>query len=256
MPSYELQYSGEHATTTAQWVEGCLPEVVSTSAMTPLVESGELPELSREEALEFFAVDPGAAPLTPQLEETINLLDAVLAPGQAGNAALDRLLGATRRALNAFDGEAGDIDAAALDSARVVAVALGEPVLRDLITYDLLSAPQQATRLLKALAARLTGAARASALCLYALVAGPAGLPHRVGMALTAAREADPTHRMTRLVIAAQVQFDPAEVRRRALVASLQALDAHRDERSARQPSAEPPAAGCPRDRPAGRAAS
>lgn len=84
MPSYELQYSGEHATTTAQWVEGCLPEVVSTSAMTPLVESGELPELSREEALEFFAVDPGAAPLTPQLEETINLLDAVLAPGQAG----------------------------------------------------------------------------------------------------------------------------------------------------------------------------
>lgn len=232
--AYELEYSALADPPLDDWEVGELPEIVTAQTMRTLSESGELPELSRGEAVAYFkqpvdarvahAFGEAAAALARRLSEVIR------AGGPSAQAALDFLVDQTREAIVAMRDAVGEerIDMRQVQGSDVVAAALCDTFLRDLVVGVLLTEPRATNTLMRALAGILRGAARANALCIFVLSAPAAGRAHRVVGALAAAKEADSGHRLTQLIAGAQAYADADEVARRVREASLQTVESLR----------------------------
>lgn len=254
--SYELEFSPPGAEPLDDWYGGRIPEVVAATAMAPLLRRGELPEPDREAALEFFAplggreiddVAPGAvagtravgggAPvagpagvlddvvLAAAAERARGLAAAMRRGGAAGRAAYEAVVGAAERALAAESQGRGLVRGPFSEDLACLAGALGETHLRDAVAATVLDHPEAAERVLAVLVRVLSGEARANALCLYSLVAGPAGHGHRVAAALAVARTEFPGHRLTRLLSEAQLRCGPDVVAERVRRGSRQVAE-------------------------------
>ena len=231
--TYELEFSPPGAEPLDDWYGGRIPEVVAAAAMGPLLRRGELPEPDRQAALEFFAraeeeiddVAPGTVALTVAVERARGLAAAVRRGGEAGRAAFATVVGAAERALT-DESQGGEIvGGAEREDLACLAGALGEIHLRDAVAATVLERPRAAERVLARLSRVLTGDARANALCLYSLVAGPAGHGHRVAAALAVARTEFPGHRLTRLLCEAQLRCRPEIVAERVRRGSRQVAE-------------------------------
>ncbi|WP_448853525.1 DUF4192 domain-containing protein [Corynebacterium frankenforstense] len=243
--AYELEFAPPGAEPLDDWYGGRIPEVVAAAAMGPLLRRGELPEPDRKAALEFFApaggeiddVAPGsvggartgsvldAVTLRLAAERARGLAAAVRRGGAAGRAAFTTVVGAAERALTDESQGQGLVGAADPEDLACLAGALGEIHLRDAVAATVLDHPRSAERALARLSRVLTGEARANALCLYSLVAGPAGHGHRVAAALAVARTEFPGHRLTRLLCEAQLRCSPETVAERVRRGSRQVAE-------------------------------
>ncbi|APT88702.1 hypothetical protein CFRA_04880 [Corynebacterium frankenforstense DSM 45800] len=263
--SYELEFCPPGAEPLDDWYGGRIPEVVAAAAMAPLLRRGELPEPDREAALEFFAplagreiddVAPGAAAgtravgavagtravgggapvagpagvlddvvLAAAAERARGLAAAMRRGGAAGRAAYGAVVGAAERALDAVSQGRGLVRGSFFEDLVCLAGALGETHLRDAVAATVLDHPEAAERVLAVLVRVLSGEARANALCLYSLVAGPAGHGHRVAAALAVARTEFPAHRLTRLLSEAQLRCGPEVVAERVRRGSRQVAE-------------------------------
>lgn len=181
------------------WVHDRVAPVSSARAMEPLLAHGELPDLSREEAGEHF--HPGNPHLSE--EECGQLTRFALSharqipPGAYPEIIRDaRLL--IEEAQGATLGELLDDEEVIL----TVATLLGTLEMRDLLIEDLLDQPDAGAPLMLAVARTCRGLIRHNALALYALCSVAQGLSMRASHALQAALEEDPTHLLSRLLLA------------------------------------------------------
>lgn len=228
---YELQYPALVEPPLREWEAGLVPEIMGAHVVQQMSASGELPELSRREALEYFTAPEDAADLTALSSQGATLLSAAIrGGGEESQAALDFLMDQAFDALEdaATADSSGWLNLEKVRGAEVVAAALSDSFLRDLILGVLLSHPGPTNTLMRSLAGSLSGSARANALCVFALSAYQAAKAHRMVGALAAARYTDPHHRLTQLIVAAQSTCDASAIASRVRAASLQTVSAYR----------------------------
>lgn len=212
-------------TDRSAWGSGEIAPVSQAQAMTPLLEHGQLPELTRQEAFDHFvrfnphlSVDDA-----DQLEGFAHRHAADLVavirgerrphgPGFArrGNASweiLRSLLDDHALLLDELAEEkrhTGEITGRLMADEETlvgVAVLLSDSLLRDAVLVDTLRRPGAAVDLFLAVARTFGGEIRANALSYYALAAVQMRLSMRAIPALTAALQEMPGHSLSALVL-------------------------------------------------------
>lgn len=193
------------------WEEGEISSVVDAPAMGPLLKTGNLPELHRSEAFDYYnrfnprfepdeiiALESFAArhatDLVHRIEQEVGRGDGETISGVLADC--DYLLA------EIADTEHSVAELMADEEMLVtVAVYLSDSLLRDAI-MGLAPRYRQATMdLALAVARTFGGTVRANALCLHAIAAVAADLSMRVVPALTAALRAAPGHTLSSLLL-------------------------------------------------------
>ncbi|MDO5511972.1 DUF4192 domain-containing protein [Corynebacterium sp.] len=182
-----------------EWCNDVVAPVVAARAMEPLLAQGELPDLTREEAQAHVAhgtphhTAADCAQLSSFAEQRARELSPAVYPALAADV---RLLIDEARDL--------PLDELLADEEVLLTMAtlLGCLDLRDLIIEDVLRTPATGAQLMLAVARTCTGFIRHNALCLYALCMVELKLPMRSMHALQTVMGEDPTHMLTRLLIA------------------------------------------------------
>ncbi len=182
----------------AVWSRDVIAPVSSALAMEPLLEQGELPDLSREEAQEHFRRgnryfdEEECAYLTRFALERAAELPPTVYPALAADA---RLLLAEARDLTLDDLLSDE------EVLLTTATLLGTLELRDLLIEDVLQEPTPGAQVMLAVARTFTGFIRHNALALYALCMVELNLTMRTTHALLAALEEDRSHSLSRLLL-------------------------------------------------------
>ncbi len=195
------------------WEHGVIAPVTQAPAMSPLIEQGQLPELTREEAFDHFARFNPALPIekADQLEDFAarhaEELVRAITKGQDGEQILPALLDdhallLTELAEGGTSPEDLGVELMADEETLTgTAVLLSDSLLRDALLGESLHRPATAAALFLAVARTFGGQVRANALALYALVALELRLSMRAVPALVAALEEVPGHQLSTLVL-------------------------------------------------------
>lgn len=204
----QLSHAVQHP---GSWEHGQVSPVAEAPAMRPLLRTGDLPQLSRAEAYDYFnrfnpSFEAGeiaalesfaaryAAELTTRIEQEAD---------QGRGTVLGGIVADFGNLLTEV--EVTDLDGAALmadDEALVtVAVYLSDSLLRDAVLDRALQTPAAAMTVALAVGRTFNGNARANALCLYAVAAVAAELSMRVVPALSSALRAVPGHTLSSLLM-------------------------------------------------------
>lgn len=193
------------------WEEGEISSVADAPAMGPLLKTGNLPELHRSEAFDYFnRFNPRFdAPEITALESfaarhATALVDRIQAEAERGRGETISAMLADFAYLLTESADT-EITVAELmndeEALVTVAVYLSDSLLRDAI-MGLAPKHQQATMDLSLAVARtFSGTVRANALCLHAIAAVAADLSMRVVPALSAALRAAPGHTLSSLLL-------------------------------------------------------
>ncbi|MCX7537204.1 DUF4192 domain-containing protein [Corynebacterium sp. P5875] len=196
------------------WRCGVIPDIATAAAMRELVSSGGmLPELTRREALDFFARSSSDLPedmvrrITestgspgPEVVERLCPGAGESVPGGHPDSCVSRLVGESRRLLESGGNPASD---PALLSGAAGLVAHSR--IRDLIlgcAVDPADAEPLAVLML-AVARTFSGEIRCNALCVYAVALIARGRTARVWPALRSSYDENPDHRLTGLLLSA-----------------------------------------------------
>lgn len=203
------------ASSDGEWADSVIAPVLQADAMGPLLEQGELPELNREEYLDYFTR------FTPQYSPS----EADRLGDKAHHYAVELLRNAEYNdhpAAHSWDSVRGviadlhlvlvKIDEHHMDTEKIMAdeetllgtaMLLAEVRLRDLVFENIITQPRPAARLMLAVARTFGGNIRANALCGYTLAALELGLTMRATPALLAAQSEDPGHSLSALMLQA-----------------------------------------------------
>lgn len=193
------------------WERGQISPVAKAPAMGPLLRTGDLPQLSRAEAYDYFnRFNPNleAGEITA-LESFATRYAAELSARieQEAQHGGGMVLGGI---IADFGNLLDEVETAALNGATLladdevlatVAVYLSDSLLRDAVLDRALQKPAAAMTLSLAVARTFSGKARANALCLYAVAAVAAELSMRVVPALSSALRAVPGHTLSTLLL-------------------------------------------------------
>lgn len=195
------------------WEHGVISPVTQAPAMSPLIEQGQLPELTREEAFDHFTRFNPTIPVAEAdhlgrfaIRHAEELVRAITR-GRDGHQILPALL--NDHALLLTELAEGGTPTEALggelladeETLTGTAVMLSDSLLRDALIGESLNSPATAATLFLAVARTFGGQIRANALALYALVALELRLSMRSVPALVAALEEVPGHQLSTLVL-------------------------------------------------------
>ena len=197
-----------------RWMNGVIPDIATVAAMRELVsDGGMLPELTRREALEFFARStPGppedlvrsiaeqAASWGSEVVARRYPADGESAPGDFPDVYLSDLIQETGRLLDSGGNPTENV-ALLSGAARLVA----HSRIRDVVLRRAVG-PESAgplAELMLAVARTFRGDIRCNALCVYAVALIARGRTTRVWPALRSACDENPHHRLTGLLLSA-----------------------------------------------------
>lgn len=209
---------------TTAWGAGTIAPVVRAQAMVPLLEHGQLPELTRQEAFDHFArFNPHlSADDADQLAGFAHRYAAELVEAIRGEQDRNASTGPRRPVSGSVlrgliddhallleeltgrrngDGESAGELMADEETLLAAAVLLADSLLRDAVLVDVLHRPAAAADLFLAVARTFDGQIRANALAYYALAAVRMKLSMRAIPALTAALREVPGHSLSSLVL-------------------------------------------------------
>ncbi|MBV7293298.1 DUF4192 domain-containing protein [Corynebacterium sp. TAE3-ERU16] len=197
-----------------RWRYGVIPDIATAAAMRELVSSGGvLPELTRREALDFFArsssvlsedrvrrITENAESPGPEVVERLNPGAGESVPGERLDSYVSCLVGESRRLLESGGNPASD---PGLLSGAAGLVAHGR--IRDLVLgYAVDTADAEPLADLMLVVARtFSGEIRCNALCVYAVALLALGRTTRVWPALRSSYDENPDHRLTGLLLSA-----------------------------------------------------
>lgn len=193
------------------WEEGEISSVVDAPAMGPLLKTGNLPELHRSEAFDYYNR------FNPRFEpEEINALESFAAryaadlvhgieheAGCGDGETISGVLADCEYLLAEITDTEHSVAELMADEEMLVTVAvyLSDSLLRDAIMGFAPKYRQATMDLALAVARTFGGTVRANALCLHAIAAVAADLSMRVVPALTAALRAEPGHTLSSLLL-------------------------------------------------------
>ncbi len=213
----------DDAREAGDWGSGVVAPVAQAQAMTPLLEQGELPELTRQEAFDHFVrfnpqlpaddADQLAGFAHRYAADLVDVIRGERPPSIIGSAPghprevlqaviddlallLDEVAEARSEGGRPAEELLGDEE-----SLLTVAVLLSDSLLRDAILADVLERPGAAAAVFLAVSRTFGGMIRANALAYYALAAVRMKLSMRAVPALTAALQEVPGHALSALVL-------------------------------------------------------
>lgn len=214
---YRLAFEN-HPSTAEHWgwqdcfEAGTVASVIASPAMQPYIANGILPELDRVDTFEHFdpflysdaarcdAVAPRAYRRGAELADLMQL--APLLARQEIERACE--LFTTAPSVKVVDNDDGlvidDVFASDADLELLAAV-LSRGRLRDCLILDALDNPRGASATLLTIGRNFTGAIRANALCLWAIVAVSQRLYAWAGVALRCADDEVPGHSLSNLLL-------------------------------------------------------
>ena len=214
---YRLAFSNE--TENAQiwgwedtFTSGTVASVIASPAMRPYIDNGLLPELDRADTFEHF--DPLLLSDAVRCDEVapaayrrgLNLMDLVSVAPALARRDVERAceLFVSTPADSIIDGD-GYVELSDVfqsdDEVELIAAMLSRSRLRDCLIVDALAYPFGASAVMLCIARNFTGAIRANALCLWAMVALSQRLYAWAGTALRCADEEVPGHALSNLLL-------------------------------------------------------
>lgn len=191
---------------------GTVASVIASPAMRPYIDNGILPELDRVDTYEHFdpflysdaarcdAVAPRAYRRGAELADLMHV--APLLARRDIERACE--LFATAPSVKVVDNDDGLVLADVFDSdadVELLASVLTRGRLRDCLILDALEHPRGASAILLTIGRNFTGAIRANALCLWAIVAVSQRLYAWAGVALRCADDEVPGHSLSNLLL-------------------------------------------------------
>lgn len=199
---------------TDRWREGVIPDIITAAAMRELVsDGGTLPELTRREALDFFARSTSGPPehLVRCIAERAESWGREVVEGghQAGGESspadfLDNYLSDLIREIGRIlDSGGNPTENVSLLSGA--ARLMTQRKIRDLVLRRAVC-PENTVplaELMLAVARTFSGDIRCNALCVYAVALIARGRTTRVWSALRSASDENPHHRLTGLLLSA-----------------------------------------------------
>lgn len=205
---------GPYTSGKAFWDEGTIGEIVAAPAMAAFRRRGELPDASRDDALEFFArddklvsVEEAAQLGAAATQHADSLLRAISNSGPAeAETLVDNLYDDLFELVDQIlveDISVRDL-VAELEHVEQIAPFFARSALRDpLLEFAVSDNAEGFFRLCVAVARATIGVTRVNALCCAALAASFSERGHRVPQALQCAFEEDPAHRLSHLMMQA-----------------------------------------------------
>lgn len=199
--SFHLVYDHDQGDSTvfATWNTGTIPSITAAPATQDMVARGELPELNRQDCLDYFS--PVAA---GELKDSAPVFHAAAAfiflaetKPEVVKAELAEITEICKKV------ESGELAEPTSDHHHKIAVVLSRTALRDLFLNVFCAHPEAGKQLSLAAARNYQGVIRNNALCVYAMCNLATDRTVKTFHALVTSQQHDPSHRLTSLLLTA-----------------------------------------------------
>lgn len=183
----------------ASWHTGKIPSITAAPATQDMVARGELPELNRQDCLDYFS--PVAADEIKDSTPVFHAAAAFICRAETKPEVVTAELAEITEICQKI--ESGELVEPTSDHHHKIAVVLSRTALRDLFLNVFCAHPEAGKQLSLAAARNYQGIIRNNALCVYAMCNLATDRTVRTFHALVTSQQHDPDHRLTSLLLTA-----------------------------------------------------